>query len=185
MKLNQLLNLIILAACIALCLWWGFGQRAKRMTAESNYATSAIYHDQQVTLTKKQAKEFYGGVLNILGDKLGIKPKQITTYIKGDMRYQDTGSVKVIAGKNDTILVYPDSLTGLIQKPCYDLQLLLYKGHFFEQLNYHDSLSVALYRERQHRFLFIRYGRWVNRAAIYSSCRDTTLQIVDHVKINR
>lgn len=183
MKLNQIINLIILTVCSALCLWWGYGQREKRITAENNFAAEAKYHDSQITLTKKQAKEFYSGILTILGDKLSVKPKQITHIIQGEIIYRDTGSVAVIYRPGDTILVYPDSITGLIQRPCYDLNLLLYKGKFIEQLDYHDSLAVALYRERPHKFLFIKWGRWNYRAAMYSGCRGEVYQVINNLKI--
>lgn len=182
-SLNQIVNIIIMAAIAFIIGRAWYKERENRITAENNLSASEVYHNQQKDLTKKQAKEFYGGVLTILGDKLGVKPKQITGFIQGEVQYRDTGSTKVIERTGDTILVYPDSLTGSIERPCYTLDWLLYKGYFTEYLDYHDSITLAMYRERPHKFLFIKYGRWINKAEIYSGCNGSTIKVFNNVKI--
>jgi hypothetical protein len=185
MKLNQIINFAIVGLMLIAFSVIYFNERATRKLAESNFSAAVKHHDVQIELTKRQAEQLYGKQIDSLAEQLSIKPKQITQYIKGDIQYRDTGSVKIIARPGDTVLVYPDSITGMISKPCYDLSLLLYKGKFYEQLDYHDVISSVIYRERPHKIWFIKYGRWRYRGAIYSNCRDTTYVPFEVVKVGR
>ena len=168
--LNQIINFAIVAA---LLIAFGFiyaNQRSKTKIAENNLAAQVVYHDRQIDITKRQAKELYGKTIDSLSQALKIRPKQITHWIKGEVKYKDTGSVVIETRPGDTVLIYPDSITGHIATECYNLDLLLYKGIFYETLNYHDSLTMVLSRERPHQFLFIKYGRWIHKASILSKC---------------
>lgn len=180
--LNQLINIIILFVAVALALWWGFSQRAEKIRFERNFKAEKLYRDQEREITGRELKEMYS-VTEKLQKELKIKPKQVIRWMQGEISYQDTGSTTIITRPNDTILVYPDSIHGKIEKSCYTLDLLLYKGVFVEQLNYRDSLQVMLYRERPKKFLFIKFGKWVNKAVLYSTCRDSTYKVFDNIKI--
>lgn len=183
--LNQLINLAVMLAIVFFIGRAWFIERQVRITAENNYAAEVAYNDREVNLTKKQAKEFWGGVLTKVAEKSGTKTKYITRFIQGDIQYRDTGSVAVVYRPGDTVLVYPDSITGLIQKPCYDLNLLLYKGKFYESIDYHDSLSMALYKgKRTKRVLFIRYGKRPIHGVIYSHCTDSVYKVFNNLNIN-
>lgn len=185
MSLNKIFNTAIAVIIIGLVGWWGLNQYSGKITAENNLAAKIKYTDAAIYLTKRQAKEFYSATIDSLSHELNIKPKQITHWIKAEIKYRDTGSVVIKERPRDTILVYPDSITGIIKKPCYELHLLLYKGVFYEDMKYSDKMTAIIYRKRPKKILFIKYGKWQHRAAFLSECRNDTIKVINNVVINR
>lgn len=181
--INKIINWASIIIVLSIFTWYNLNQRYKRIIAERNFAAAELYHEDEIELTKKQAREFYSSTIDSLSRQLSIKPKQVTHWIKGEVEYRDTGSVVYKERPGDTILIYPDSITGIIKKPCYDLNLLLYKGVFYENMVYHDKMTAVIYRERPHKILFIKYGKWKYKAAIISECRNDTIKVTNNIKI--
>jgi hypothetical protein len=180
--LTQIINIAILLLCVSAALWWGFKQRSEKLRYLDNFNAEKKDRDQEREITGKEFKKLYG-VTEKLQKELGIKPKQVVHWLQGEISYRDTGSTKVFYRPGDTIKIYPDSLYGSIHKDCYTMDWLLYKEMFTESLNYKDSLQVMLYRERSKRIWFIKYGRWLHSAALYSGCRDSVYKVFDNVKV--
>lgn len=175
--------ILILIIGIFTTLKWGLGQKQEKVRYRNNYEAVMLYRDQEQILHSNELTA-YNAIVIKLQKELNIKPKLIEHIIQGEVRYQDTGSVK-IEFKDREVKVYPDSLFFLIPRPCYDLSVLIYKGKAFESLNYHDTISGILYKKRPHKFLFIKYGRWIHKGALYSSCRDTTMIPFNNIKVIR
>lgn len=184
MRVNDIINALILFVFVGIALWWGFGQRTKKLRYKDNFEAEAKYRDQERQISQNEIKDLYK-IAEDLQKKLAIKPKQIERIIQGEIKYIDTGSTRVIFRPSDTVLVYPDSLYGKIEKSCYSLSYSIYEGIFRHSLNYHDSLDVLLYRERPHKFLFIKYGRWRHKATIYSNCADSTYKVFNNISVLR
>lgn len=175
--------ILILILGIIMAFKWGVGQMKEKVRYRNNYEAVQLYRDQEQVLHSNELTA-YNNIVIKLQKELKLKPKQIERILQGEIRYQDTGSVK-IQFKDREVKVYPDSIHGMINKPCYDLNLLLYKGKFYEALSYHDTLSGVLYKKRPHKFLFIKYGRWIHKGALYSSCRDTMMIPFNNIKVIR
>ncbi|MFA6876131.1 MAG: DUF6549 family protein [Parabacteroides sp.] len=185
MKSKLIIAGIIIALLTSLigAIAWGVSQTKEKVKYKNNYEAVTLYRDQEQTLYVNELKS-YNDIVIKLQKELGIKPKQIEHFTQGEIQYQDTGSVK-IKYKDREVKVYPDSLYFAIARPCYDLSLLIYKGKAYESLKYHDTITGTLYKERPHKFLFVRYGKWIHKAAIYSSCRDTSFIPFNNVKVVR
>lgn len=173
----------ILLIIIAGLVWLATHQRSELKRTRANWQAEVQDLGRQQDVTQRELTQMYD-VADSLQAKLNIKPKQIVQYIRVPVQYRDTGSVK-INSVHDTVKAYPDSITGLVQMPCYDLSILLYKGTYYTDLQYKDDIEVVLYRIRPRKFLFIRYGKWQNEAALISSCRDTVYKPVRNVKVIR
>lgn len=139
--------------------------------------------DQERWLTNKQLAELYQQNEG-LQKQLALKPNQITRWLKGQVSYQDTGSIQICY---DTLekLVYPDKLHLEFDTPCYELDVYLNKGVASYHQQGNDTISCILYQERKHKLWFIRWGWKAEKAALYSSCRDSVYKVFDHVRNER
>jgi hypothetical protein len=45
-------------------------------------------------------------------------------------------------------------------------------------------IYILIYRERSHKFLFFKYGKWIFKAKTYSECKQDTIHIEKNLKIN-
>lgn len=183
MRLNTIFNLVITAILLFVGSALIFNERSKRITAERNLTATIKDKSLQVEVTKRTADRLYGATIDSLSREIGIKPKQIVQWMKGEIEYRDTGSVVVIPPRIDTVKVYPDSLTGRIDEPCFTLDILLYKNKFHHEFTYKDELMPVIFRERPKQFLFIKYGKWQYRAEIISKCMDSSLRVYENVRI--
>lgn len=171
--MKRIIAIIALAIGLFLALMWGLSQRSEKLRHKDNYeaVTTDLGIEQQLKLSEIKKNEELSKINKLLKDSLGIKPKQIDHYIVGEIQYRDTGRIDTLLYGRDTTKVYRDSLHFAIVRPCYDLDILIYKGKATESLSYHDTITGTLYRERPHKFLFIKYGRWQHKGVFYSSCR--------------
>lgn len=176
--------ILVLAIALASTLYWGIAQRNEAIRQQNNFEAQLLFKDQQREVTQKQLRTLYSFV-QTLQDKLNIKPKQIERIIQADIVYTDRFVSDTIYAGKDTLKVYPDSLHGVIQRPCYDLNYLLYKGDFSGVVSIHDSITCVMYKQRPHRLLFIKYGRWQHKALFYSKCMDSTYRAVENIQVIR
>lgn len=182
MKLNQIFNIAILVACLSAALWWGFSQRRDKLTYRDNWKAEKHYLDQERIVTSREMSELYKES-TVLQKRLGLKPKQVERLVQGEISFRDTGRTKEIFIPADTVFIYPDSISGVITSDCYNIDILLYKAIFTAKLDYKDTLSLMMYRERPHKFLFVKYGRWRHRATLYSGCRDSVYKVFNNLNI--
>ena len=69
-------------------------QRSELTRVRANWRAEVQDLGRQQDVTQRELTQMYD-VADSLHDKLNIKPKQITHYIKVPIQYRDTGSVKV------------------------------------------------------------------------------------------
>ena len=177
---NQII--ITLSILLTAAVLFGISQRKKSIRFEQNWKAEVSDRADERQVTTRELKELYS-VTAEMQRKLNIKPKQVTRWLQAPINYIDTGSVRLVLSPSDTVYIYPDSLHGEVVRPCYGLSWLIYKGNFTEQINYSDTVQLLMYRERPKRFLFIKYGRWVNSAALYSQCRDSVYKVFNNVRV--
>jgi hypothetical protein len=183
-SLNQIINLIILLAVAFLCLRWGWHQKAEKQRYKSSLEAEVLYRDQEKNLNIAEAKHLYK-IIDTLQKKMNLRDKEIQRVIQYEIIYRDTGSTKITQRPGDTVLIYPDSITGRIEKKCYTMDILLYQNNFYGELSYRDEYSVILYRNRPHKFWFIHYGKWKYKAALYSQCQDSIYQSFNNIVIQK
>ena len=179
---NQII--ITLSILLTTAVLFGIAQRKHSIRFENNWKAEMSDRADERLVTTKELRQLYS-VTEEMQRKLNIKPKQVDRWLQGKISYRDTGSVRIVFSPSDTVFVYPDSLHGVIERPCYNLSWLLYQGIFTEELNYNDSIQVMLYRERQKKFWFIKYGRWKHKAVLYSGCRDSVYKVFNNVEVIR
>lgn len=183
MRLNTIINGIVI-----LFLIWIFGiiyfaERGKRLTAERNLTASLRDKSLQIEVTKRQADRLYGATIDSLARALKVKPKQIVRWQKAEIEYRDTGSVVIVQPRIDTVKIYPDSVHGRVEKDCYTIDILLYQNRFYTELQYRDELTPVIYRERPRRIWFVKFGRWQYRVEILSKCEKTKISVFENVYV--
>ena len=178
------MNKIIIGLSVLLILlgWFGYRQMSEAKRYKQNWIAEKQELDQERAVTQRELSAVYN-ITESLQKQLGLKPKQVDRWLRGSIQYVDTGSTRTITIPADTMLIYPDSISGVLTMPCYDLSILLYKGKFSVTQAGKDTISVILYRTRPKKFMFIKYGGWVHKAALYSSCRDSVYKVFDNVKV--
>lgn len=181
MKVKIIIGLSVLLILLG---WFGYRQMSEAKRYKQNWIAEKQERDQERVVTQKELSTVYN-IAEGLQKQLNIKPKHVDRWVRGAIQYVDTGSTRTITIPADTMLIYPDSISGVLTMPCYDLSILLYKGKFSVTQSGKDTISVILYRNRPKKFLFIRYGGWINKAALYSSCRDSVYKVFDNVKVVR
>lgn len=183
MRLNTIINDIIVLIIIGIfCLFYS-GERNKRLTAERNLTASLLDKSLQIEVTKRQADRLYGATIDSLARALKVKPKQIVRWQKAEIEYRDTGSVVIVPPRIDTVKIYPDSLHGRVERDCYTIDILLYQNRFYTELQYRDELMPVIYRERPRRILFVRFGRWQYRVEILSKCDKAKISVFENVYV--
>jgi hypothetical protein len=179
MKKN--ITIAILLLTVTALTWYVFNQASNIKRIRHNWIADVQELSEEREVTQRELRQVYD-IAEELQVQLSLKPKQIIQYLETPVQWRDTGST-VIHTHRDTVLVYPDSITGLVSKPCYDLNILLLRGQIYTDLDFKDTLKVVMYRRRPHRLWFIRYGRWINDAAVISECRDTVYIPTQNIKV--
>ena len=173
-----------LSVLLALSCWFGYRQYSEAKRYKQNWIAEKHERDQERAVTQKELSTVYN-ITEGLQKKLGLKPKQVERLVQGEISFRDTGRTKEIFIPADTVFIYPDSISGVITSDCYNIDILLYKAVFTAKLDYKDTLSLMMYRERPHKFLFVKYGRWRHRAALYSGCSGSVYKVFNNVSIQR
>lgn len=183
MRLNTIFNLVITAILLFVGSALIFNERSKRITAERNLTATIKDKSLQVEVTKRTADRLYGATIDSLSREIGIKPKQIVQWMKGEIEYRDTGSVVIVQPRIDTVKIYPDSVHGRVEKDCYTIDILLYQNRFYTELQYRDELTPVIYRERPRRIWFVKFGCWQYRVEILSKCDKTKISVFENVYV--
>ncbi len=180
--MKRIVAIVIAIMVIVFFSWKWYQTDQERQRYKSNFEAEKLYRSQERLINGKELTEMYD-INEKLQVKLGIKDKQIAQLMGAPIKYRDTGRVEVRIRPGDTVKVYPDSIHSFFERPCYDLNILLYKGQFYESMYYHDSLYPVIYRKRPHKFLFIKYGKWTHHGAIYSSCTDSVYSVFENIRV--
>ncbi len=183
MRLNTIINGIIVLILIGIFGLIYSGERNKRLIAERNLTAAIRDKTLQIEVTKRQADRLYGATIDSLARELKVKPKQIVRWQKAELIYQDTGSVVIVPPRIDTVKIYPDSVHARVGNDCYTIDILLYRNMFYTELQYRDELTPVIYRERPRRIWFVKFGRWQYRVEILSKCDKAKISVFENVYV--
>ena len=105
-----------LSVLLALSCWFGYRQYSEAKRYKQNWIAEKSERDQERVVTQRELSTVYN-ITEGLQKKLGLKPKQVDRWLRGAIQYVDTGSTKTISVPPDTVLIYPDSITGVLKLP--------------------------------------------------------------------
>ena len=142
-----------------------------------NFLTSQA---KQLLLTKEELKKSFDDHTKKILDSMGIKIKNITNYTQTEYRYHDTIKVTTktvydsLKNKYDFLLNNGcTTLAGYINPIANDL--------IFTRREFNDTLDIFQYHDFEHKFLFIKWGRY-DVAGIWSRCKQDTLKVLKNYK---
>jgi len=183
LNFNQWVNFGILVIVSGVLSGISISQCSTRRQMERNIVNIVQQKNEEIELSRKIAENAYGSTIDSLTVLLDIKPKQVVQWMRADVQYRDTGSVKYVTRPNDTIPVYPDSISARYVDICYTIDLLLYKGELHHTLDYNNTFIPVIIRERPHKLLFIKYGKWVYSGKLISDCNKEVYEVYENVNI--
>ena len=144
---------------------------------QNNYDVLALNKDNAERLYLSDIKTYYYST-DSLRKALNIRGKTVQTIFKTVVKYYDSTNFVFkdsLIYVNDTIPIYIK--TKHISKPCYDLYLTNVNDTITSILNYHDVFTGFLYKERHHKFWFIRWGDWEYKMKLHSLCENKLIEI--------
>jgi len=159
-------------------------QKAEIARVQGNNAQLMGENLQKTTLVLKE-RELTGKVLaerDSLAEALKIRPKQITKIVTTTVIQKDTVIKKVpvyISGQN--FWKIKDS------GPCFVWQANAFILDDSLSVNrtlfsYNNKTTDVYFKERPHKFLFIRYGKWQYKQKIDSECGGISTKEIQFIK---
>ena len=88
MRLNTIINGIVILFLIWIFGTIYFAERGKRLTAERNLTAAIRDKSLQIEVTKRQADRLYGATIDSLSRALKLKPKQIVRWQKAELIFK-------------------------------------------------------------------------------------------------
>lgn len=188
-NLNQIVNFGILILCVSAALFWGFSQRSEKLRYKNNWQASVQKNGQQTFVTEMEYSRLYEEI-DSLTRELGLKPKNVSQVIKANYIVEDSAVTVVqidtiIRRINDTVYVFQDTTRIDIERPCYHLTGYLIGKEFKHELEYRDSPTIVIERQRSKRIWFVKYGPWQYSAMFYSQCSNKLMWIEENILISR
>lgn len=117
-----------------------------------------------------------------LSKALKIRPKQIEKIIYIDNSTHDTIKINVpvvISGLDKWKITDGNECFKWAANALKQGDSLKVERTLFE---YDNRITQTFYRERPHKFLFIKYGKWINKQRIEATCGDTKIQTFNFIK---
>jgi hypothetical protein len=158
--------------------------RSDNYRLETNQLQILSDATQQTELYLKQ-KEVTGKIKrerDSLALIVKVKPKQVTKIVVIDNSIHDTVRVDVpvnIIGKNEWKI--RDSTKCL--KIVYNAKLIGDSLFVKRELLEYDNNPVQIfYRERPHKFLFIKFGKWQYKQVTKTKCEEPKTEIINFTK---
>lgn len=149
---------------------------------ENNQHAILVNSTEQVSLTTREFKNLYHKEDSI-AQLVGIKSKQLQNVIVNNYHYKDS-TIITIPLKPDSIN-HSDTLKFIVPLGCITLKGYVVKDNItFSSKEYKDKLHTFLYGVRPHKFLFIKYGKWIIEAKTYSECLQKNINIEKNLRIN-
>lgn len=143
---------------------------------EKNQDALILNQSEQVELYRKDFKRYFPK-LDSIAKKINItKPTQI---IVNNYSYKDTSIVQFPMKQYGDTLKFAKPI-GCIRVEGYVLDKVI----TFTKQESIDTLTTFLYGKRPHKFLFIKWGKWIIDAKTYSACKGDTIKIEKNLKIN-
>ena len=161
---------IFLYLVIGGLIWFWISDRKSLRSDISRLSSNQIALTQQLSrelqLTRQDFQRIYPKEDSIM-QLIKIKPKQIEQVVINNYHYKDSTT---------NYIPYKDSISqdtmkfiaplGCIQVEGYTTK----KGIVFTNKDFHDILHTFLYKRYDHKFLFIKWGKYID-AKVYSECK--------------
>jgi len=186
---RRISGIVLLCVILLIMLLWGINQRSEKLRYKSNFEAEVLHNGQQVIVTQSEYQRLYKDI-DSLTRSLGLKPKQVIQIVQSNYEIVDSAVGKLTGDtiyqiRNDTVIMYIDTLKFSIDRPCYILSGYLANNQIHEKLTLKDKSSLIIYRERPRKFLFIKYGRWQYSAILHSQCSGRIMSVDNNVLIKR
>lgn len=132
---------------------------------------------KDLNYTLSEMKDFRKADLELIQDlKIRLKTAESITHIETEIEYIT----------KDSLIYVSDSLRKIgIHNNWINLDLNLYPENYDLKLNVIDSLSIIGYKERPHKFLFIRYGKWDYYVNIINHNPYSKILYIEKIKIGK
>lgn len=145
---------------------------------ERNQNALVLNTSEQIELTKREFKKLYHKEDSI-AQLVGIKPNQVQQVVVNNYHYKDTSIVQF-----PTIQV-GDTIKFIKPVGCLKVEgYVLRDSITFTKQEFNDKLHTFLYGKRPHKFLFIKWGKWIIDSKTYSECKQDIISIETNLKIN-
>jgi len=146
-----------------------------QLMSDNRKQTNLVLKEKEVTGKLKRERDS-------LAKSLQIKPKNITEIKYQTITIRDTVKVPVpvaITGKNEWLLRDSTKCLKYVAKLVLKGDSLIAERQLLEDNN---RITETFYRVRPHKFLFIKFGKWVYKQKIDSECGETTIKTFTFIK---
>lgn len=160
-----------------------FKTKSELKIYQQNQQSLLIDGARELQLTKKEMKLALNSKVKVIIDSMHFKSKNVTKYIETHYDFRD--SIKV------TSKTIYDSIRNkynwVISKGCYTIS-----GYVNPKADsvtavltsFNDTLDIFTYKGFDHRFLFIKWGRY-NTSGIWSRCKHDTIKVVKNYSLRK
>jgi hypothetical protein len=178
-KLQSIL-IIILAVCLLaigylFSLWRNEVKESDRW--KNNYASERENSARREDLTTKEFKQYFTKYDSILRS-LDIKTRNVTDVLHIKYSYKDSVVLKTI---RDTVHNTQDFL---LSKDCYEIAGSVNNDVIKAKLYFYDDIIPFMYKDWDHRFLFVKWGKFYT-AKVYSVCQQDTIKVKKYIHIEK
>jgi len=180
---NLLNSKIFLYAVIAGCIYLWMIDR-KNLSAnvdrlKQNQDALLANQSEQIDLTRREFKKYYH-YEDSIAQKIDIKPNQVQNVIVNNYHYKDTSIIQfpLIPTKGDTLKFIAPIKCMKVEGYTIDKKII------FTNETFNDKFHTFLYGVRPHKFLFIKWGKWIVDSKTYSECLNDTVSVEKNLKIN-
>jgi hypothetical protein len=145
------------------------------LMSDARQQTNLYLNEKEVTGRMKKERDS-------LAKSLNIKPRQLQKIIYIDNSTHDTVKVPVpvtITGKNEWLLQDSGQCFKYASKLILKGDSLKGERQLFE---YNNQTTQVFYKQRPHKFLFFRFGKWVYKSKIESECGETIIKTFNFTK---
>jgi hypothetical protein len=182
-QIKNLLNSKLFLYCVigGLVYFWYIGDQKKNEKIDrlsSNQIALTEQFSRQLQLTSQDFQRIYHKEDSI-AKIVGIKPNQIQQVIVNNYHYKD--STNTYIPYVDT--TKRDTLKFIAPLKCMKVEGYVVKsGVVFTKEEFNDKLHTFLYKKYDHKFLFFKWGKYID-AKVYSECKHDTIAVEKNIKI--
>lgn len=146
-----------------------------QLLSDSRQQTELFLKEKEVTGRIKRERDSLALIIK-------IKPKFITKIVTIDNSIHDTIPVPVpvkITGKNEWMIRDSTECLKIVYNAKLTEDSLIVKREFLE---YDNNPIQVFYRERPHKFLFIKFGKWQYKQVVKTKCEEPRIETINFVK---
>lgn len=148
---------------------------------ENNQIALTEQYSRQLDLNRQDFQRIYHKEDSI-AKVIGIKPKQLEQVIVNNYHYKDSISTTInIPYKRDSLS--KDTIKFIEPLGCMNISGYIYNNSIkFTGEEFSDILHTFLYKRYDHKFLFFKWGKYID-AKTYSECKNDTISVEKNIKI--